>query len=125
MEMDVNTRQRQSWIKNGAPRHKSISTIEVVFIGMIFGVFIAFGVAHEKKEHEKMAGFIFEKSESDKRRLNGEKNDLRPISALASAMPTGLSLAEIKKENARRFERRREEQGRKELKAATKEVYQF
>lgn len=123
--MDVNTRQRQSWIKNGAPRHKSISTLEVVFIGMIFGVFIAFGVAHEKKEHEKMAGFIFEKSESDKRRLNGEKNDLRHISSLASAMPTAASLSALKQENARRFERRREEQARREFKKATTEVYHF
>ena len=124
--VDVNTIQRQCWIKNGAPRtQKTISNIEVVFIGMIVGVFLAFGVSrHEEKENE-MAGFAFEKSESNKRKLAIEKQDNRPVSDLGGAMPTERSLAEIKKENARRFERRRDEQARQEFVEATKEVYQF
>lgn len=126
--LDVNTTQRQCWIKNGAPRtQKTISNIEVVFIGMIVGVFLALGVAHHhhaEKENE-MAGFTFEKSESNKRKLAIEKQDNRPISDLGGAMPTERNLADIKKENARRFERRRAEQARQEFVAATKEVYQF
>ena len=125
--VDVNTIQRQCWIKNGAPRRtqKTISNIEVVFIGMIVGVFLAFGVAHHEEKENEMAGFDFEKSESNKRKLAIEKQDNRPVSDLGSAMPTERSLAEIKKENARRFERRRAEQARQEFVAATKEVYQF
>lgn len=127
--VDVNTIQRQCWIKNGAPRtQKTISNIEVVFIGMIVGVFLALGVAHhnhaEEKENE-MTGFAFEKSESNKRKLAIEKQDNRPVSDLGGAMPTERNLAEIKKENARRFERRRAEQARQEFVAATKEVYHF
>lgn len=124
--VDVNTIQRQCWIKNGAPRtQKTISNIEVVFIGMIVGVFLAFGVAHLEEKENEMAGFAFEKSESNKRKLAIEKQDNRPVSDLGSAMPTERSLADIKKENARRFERRRAEQARQEFVAATKEVYQF
>ena len=124
--VDVNTIQRQCWIKNGAPRtQKTISNIEVVFIGIIVGVFLAFGVAHLEEKENEMAGFAFEKSESNKRNLAIEKQDNRPVSDLGGAMPTERSLAEIKKENARRFERRRAEQARQEFVAATKEVYQF
>ena len=124
--VDVNTIQRQCWIKNGAPRtQKTISNIEVVFIGMIVGVFLAFGVAHLEEKENEMAGFAFEKSESNKRKLAIEKQDNRPVSDLGGAMPTERSLAEIKKENSRRFERRRAEQARQEFVAATKEVYQF
>ena len=125
--VDVNTIQRQCWIKNGAPRtQKTISSnIEVVFIGIIVGVFLAFGVAHIEEKENEMAGFAFEKSESNKRNLAIEKQDNRPVSDLGGAMPTERSLAEIKKENARRFERRRAEQARQEFVAATKEVYQF
>ena len=123
--VDVNTIQRQCWIKNGAPRTQKTTSIEVIFIGMIFGVFLALGVAHYEEKENEMAGFAFEKSESNKRKLAIEKQDNRPVSDLGGAMPTERSLAEIKKENARRFERRRAEQARQEFVAATKEVYQF